>query len=57
MHHAFLPLFRHQTQGGLRQRLCATLRQAIVSGHLRFGQKLPSSRQLAADLALSRVTV
>ncbi len=57
MQHAFLPLFRHQTQGGLRQRLCATLRQAIVSGHLRFGQKLPSSRQLAADLALSRVTV
>lgn len=38
------------------QRLCETLRQAIHRGHLSAGQKLPSSRQLAADLLLSRVT-
>jgi GntR family transcriptional regulator / MocR family aminotransferase len=52
-----LTLFSHQSQGGLRERLCGTLRQAIASGHLRFGQKVPSSRQLALDLSLSRVTV
>ncbi|WP_312240163.1 PLP-dependent aminotransferase family protein [Pantoea sp.] len=52
-----LQLFQHQTQGGLRDRLCATLRQAIAAGHLRQGQKLPSTRQLAFDLSLSRVTV
>lgn len=54
---SFLSLFSHQTHGGLRERLCTTLRQAIANGHLQFGQKLPSSRQLAADLSLSRVTV
>lgn len=52
-----LTLFSHHSRGGLRERLCATLRQAIASGHLRFGQKVPSSRQLASDLSLSRVTV
>lgn len=54
---SFLALFSHQTQGGLRERLCNTLRQAIANGHLRHEQKLPSSRQLASDLSLSRVTV
>ncbi len=54
---SFLALFSHQTQGGLRERLCNTLRQAIADGHLRHEQKLPSSRQLATDLSLSRVTV
>lgn len=57
MRTSFLSLFSHQIQGGLRERLCATLRQAIANGHLRHQQKLPSSRQLAADLSLSRVTV
>ncbi|WP_130830898.1 PLP-dependent aminotransferase family protein [[Erwinia] mediterraneensis] len=52
-----LHLFQHHTQGGLRDRLCATLRQAMTAGHLRYGQKLPSTRQLAADLQISRVTV
>jgi GntR family transcriptional regulator/MocR family aminotransferase len=54
---SFLALFSHQTHGGLRERLCHTLRQAIAQGHLRHEQKLPSSRQLATDLSLSRVTV
>ncbi|WP_275272568.1 winged helix-turn-helix domain-containing protein, partial [Pantoea ananatis] len=52
-----LQLFHHQATGGLRDRLCATLRQWIETAHLQAGQKLPSSRQLAADLNLSRVTV
>ncbi|WP_311791562.1 MULTISPECIES: PLP-dependent aminotransferase family protein [Pantoea] len=52
-----LTLFSHHAQGGLRERLCATLRQAIAAGHLSFGQKVPSTRQLAGDLGLSRVTV
>ncbi len=42
---------------GLRDRLCATLRQAINTGALKTGQRLPSSRMLAADLKLSRITV
>jgi GntR family transcriptional regulator/MocR family aminotransferase len=32
-------------------------RSAIISGHLRAGQKVPSSRQLAAELKISRITV
>lgn len=52
-----LQLFHHQTTGGLRDRLCATLRQWIETAHLQAGQKLPSTRQLATDLTLSRVTV
>jgi len=45
------------TPSGLRDRLCTTLRQAINSGALTPGQRLPSSRTLAADLQLSRITV
>lgn len=52
-----LQLFHHQSTGGLRDRLCATLRQWIETAHLQAGQKLPSTRQLATDLQLSRVTV
>ena len=52
-----LQLFQHQTSGGVRERLCATLRLAIHRHHLHAGQQLPSSRQLAQDLRLSRVTV
>lgn len=51
-----LPLFLQQA-GSLRSRLCATLRTAIAQGHLRYQHKLPSSRQLASDLGISRVTV
>lgn len=52
-----LQLFQHQTSGGVRDRLCSTLRLAINRHHLHAGQQLPSSRQLAQDLRLSRVTV
>jgi len=57
MRSPFFQLFQHQTQGGVRERLCATLRLAIGQRHLHTGQQLPSSRQLAEDLSLSRVTV
>lgn len=53
----FLALFNHQPKGGLRERLCMMLRQAITQGHLQHHVRLPSSRQMAADLSLSRVTV
>lgn len=52
-----LQLFQHQASGGVRERLCATLRLAIHRHHLHAGQQLPSSRQLAQDLRLSRITV
>ena len=57
MRHSFLALFNHTSSGGLRERLCHTLREAITRGHLQHQQRLPSSRQLAEDLSLSRVTV
>lgn len=52
-----LQLFQHQASGGVRERLCTTLRLAINRHHLHAGQQLPSSRQLAQDLRISRVTV
>ncbi|QLK63306.1 aminotransferase class I/II-fold pyridoxal phosphate-dependent enzyme [Enterobacteriaceae bacterium Kacie_13] len=42
---------------GLRERLCAALRKAINTGALTAGQRLPSSRMLATDLKVSRITV
>lgn len=57
MRSPLLQLFQHQATGGLRERLCTTLRLAISRHHLRAGQQLPSTRQLARDLNLSRVTV
>ncbi|URI08542.1 PLP-dependent aminotransferase family protein [Aquincola tertiaricarbonis] len=50
-------LFEGQAGGGRRERLCAALREAVRSGHARLGDRLPSSRDLAQDLGLSRVTV
>lgn len=57
MRSPLLQLFQHQATGGLRERLCTTLRLAISRHHLHAGQQLPSTRQLARDLNLSRVTV
>ncbi len=42
---------------GLRERLCSALRNAMRGGTLTQGARLPASRVLARDLALSRVTV
>lgn len=54
-----LTLFSLPEQQGesLREKLCVALRQAIHSGALTQHQRLPSSRQLARDVSLSRVTV
>ena len=52
-----LALFESQAQGGRRERVCAALREAVRSGQARMGERLPSSRDLAQDLGLSRVTV
>ncbi|MGL4189400.1 MAG: PLP-dependent aminotransferase family protein [Sphaerotilus sulfidivorans] len=52
-----LHLFEGQTGHGRRERLCAALREAVRSGQARLGERLPSSRDLAQDLGLSRVTV
>jgi GntR family transcriptional regulator/MocR family aminotransferase len=43
--------------GGRREQLVAALRTAMLRGVLSPGQQLPSSRQLAADIGVSRVTV
>ncbi|WP_168386535.1 PLP-dependent aminotransferase family protein [Erwinia amylovora] len=53
----FLTLFNTQLAATLRARVCAMLRQAIASGTLAAGTRLPSSRLLASDLSLSRVTI
>jgi GntR family transcriptional regulator/MocR family aminotransferase len=41
----------------LREQVCAAIRQALHGGHLKQDERLPSSRQLALDLGVSRVTV
>jgi len=53
----FLVLLGQHQAATLRERVCAMLRQAIHSSTLDAGERLPSSRLLAADLAISRVTV
>jgi len=46
-----------RTGPGLASRLTVALREAIVVGRLRPGSRLPSSRDLAADLRVSRGVV
>ncbi|HBV39336.1 MAG TPA: GntR family transcriptional regulator [Erwinia sp.] len=52
-----IQLFASQQARTRRDKLCAALRQLITDGTLRRGEQLPSSRLLAVDLSLSRVTV
>jgi len=54
----WITLFADQARPGqtLREQLCGALRAAIARGDVRQGERLPSTRTLAADLALSRVT-
>lgn len=58
MPQTLLTLFQQPQQAAttLRDRVCSTLRRAIHGGTLVSGQRLPSSRLLAADLGISRVT-
>ncbi|WP_203564088.1 GntR family transcriptional regulator [Deefgea sp. CFH1-16] len=52
-------LFAAESQPDLAlyAQLSRTLRKAILAGHLPLGSKVPASRVLAADLAISRSTV
>lgn len=58
MQQVLLTLFQQPEHAAttLRERVCNTLRRAIHSSALTAGQRLPSSRLLAADLQVSRVT-
>jgi GntR family transcriptional regulator/MocR family aminotransferase len=53
-----LALFQSQQEAGrsLRDRICETVRQAVQSGRLAHGERLPATRTLAADLRVSRIT-
>jgi GntR family transcriptional regulator / MocR family aminotransferase len=46
-----------ERRGGLAAQLYAQLREAIASGRLGVGDRLPPSRELAGDLGVSRFTV
>ena len=46
-----------ETDGPLHRRICDSLKTAIRSGRLEPGARLPSTRGLATDLAVSRNTV
>jgi len=43
--------------GTLQTQIRRMVAEAILSGHLRPGERMPSSRQLAAHLGVSRITV
>ncbi len=58
-HGALIQIFERSdaSSSSLRERLCAALRLTITQGALAPLQRLPSSRLLAADLSISRITV
>lgn len=45
------------TRGTLQQRIRQMVTEGVLGGRFRVGQKMPSSRGLAAHLAISRITV
>ncbi|HHL22399.1 MAG TPA: PLP-dependent aminotransferase family protein [Aliiroseovarius sp.] len=47
----------HDGEGTLQARIQQMVAEAILSGRLRRGEKLPSTRRLAAHLGVSRITV
>jgi len=53
----FLPQLERGSQLSLERQLVRAVREAIVSGRLRPGMRLPSSRRLAAELHVNRNTV
>lgn len=55
----FLPAIRLDPAAStpLRRQLCEWFRRAIADGRLASGQRVPSSRSLAAELKVSRLTV
>ncbi len=54
---AELPLLPMPNEGSLHSRLYSALRGAMVEGRLRGGERLPSTRDLAAQLGVARGTV
>ena len=56
---AFLPAIRLDPAAAapLRRQLCEWFRRAITDGRLAAGQRVPSSRSLAEELKVSRLTV
>ena len=46
-----------QASGGLQMQLRQTVASSILSGRLRVGDRMPSSRKLAKHLKISRITV
>ena len=52
-----LPRLVFQPGGALQEQLAHALREAVLSGELSAGRRLPSTRQLAGELGLSRNTV
>jgi len=53
----FLPQLQRGSKVSLEQQLVQAFREAILSGRLRPGMRLPSSRRLAAELHVNRNTV
>lgn len=47
----------HKSTGGLQMQLRQTVAASVLSGRLRVGDRMPSSRKLAAHLNISRITV
>ena len=52
-----LPLALGPPAAPAYRRLCASLREAILSGRLRSGVRLPSTRDMARHYSLSRGTI
>ena len=46
-----------EARGTLQQRIRQMVSEGILSGRFRPGQKMPSSRGLAAHFGISRITV
>src|SRR5215831_7572472 len=53
----FVPQLVRGSQPSLEKQLVQAVREAIGSGRLRPGMRLPSSRQFAAELRVNRNTV
>src|SRR6266700_442591 len=54
--HTLIQLDRNNSQPLYRQ-ICESLREAILSGRLAEGTRLPTERALAQELGLNRTTV
>lgn len=52
-----LPSLRSDPKTSLQKQIYKALQQAILSGALGAGHRLPSTRQLALELGISRITV